>query len=285
MLGIDVSRHQDIHDYDALLQHVGVVVLKAGGSNYGRYVDSRYKTHAAGFASRVPVGSYWVNGAGNPVEDADFFVDNLDPRAAAFIALDIETIDGHDYWRPEQATAWIDRVRLRLPHVPILAYMNQHLSGQEDWRPLARAGALLWIASYGPNNGHRNGEPGTGTWPAGYIMHQYTDRGRLPGYDGNLDLNHVRHLNWLTTKENPFMTLTADEAREILDRVRNIDNLAHGSFAPAIARLDVHRWREERNWDRLEDTIRGVLDAKGVSGAAEISAEILTKITAEQPAE
>jgi GH25 family lysozyme M1 (1,4-beta-N-acetylmuramidase) len=50
-------------------------------------------------------------------------------------------------------------------------------------------GLVLWIASYGPNNGFRNAL--TGGYPGRVDIHQYTSTGRVPGISGAVDLNEA----------------------------------------------------------------------------------------------
>jgi len=44
----------------------------------------------------------------------------------------------------------------------------------------------VWIPHYGSNNGQANSKP---SYPCD--LHQYTDKGRLNGYNGQLDLNQI----------------------------------------------------------------------------------------------
>lgn len=191
--GIDISFHQAGLPYDAVLSgDVDFVILKAGGSNTGSaYTDSQYANHATGIRNRVPVGSYWMNGAGDPVKDAEHFLANLRDDADDVVVLDIETIDGYTAWTPTQALAWINRVRQSYSG-PVYAYMNTALAGVHDWTPLQKAGVLLWLANYGADNGTlSNANPGTGSWSA-WSIHQYTQKGTMPGWARGLDLNRAK---------------------------------------------------------------------------------------------
>ena len=193
-LGIDISTWQDVRDYGALARSVEYVILKAGGSNTGsQYVDSKYHRHAAEFAKHsVPVGAYWMQGAGPVAADARFFIKNLRADTRAMVVLDIETIDGYNHWSPSQAMEWFRIVRDALPGASLFAYMNTSVAQSADWKPLEREGVGLWLANYGADNGSLTSpNPGTGTWST-WAVHQYTQQGRLAGYNGPLDLNRAK---------------------------------------------------------------------------------------------
>lgn len=191
--GVDISTWQQPHDYGALARATDFVILKAGGSNTGsRYVDSKYQRHAAGLVPyRVPVASYWMNGAGPVEADAGFFLANLRPDASAAAVLDIESIDGYAGWTPTQATAWFERVRTARPDLPLFAYMNTAHAQAYDWRPVEQTGVRLWLANFGRDDGTLTSpNPGTGSWSRWWI-HQYTQRGTVAGVAGGVDLNRA----------------------------------------------------------------------------------------------
>lgn len=191
-LGIDISKWQSVSSYEAAANAVSFVMLKMGGSNTGeRYTDSRYAQHASGFAGKVPVGSYWMNGAGPVARDAEYFLANVRSDASDFFFLDIEEIDGFGAWGVEAALEWVGIVRAGRPGVPIYAYMNSSEAARRNWKPLENAGVELWVANYGSNDGTRsNPIPSTGSW-SGWAVHQYTDKGSVAGIPGGVDLNYA----------------------------------------------------------------------------------------------
>lgn len=204
LTGVDISTWQQPHDYNALARSVDFVILKAGGSNTGsRYVDSKYVRHASALSGKTRVGAYWMNGAGTAAADADFFLRNLRGDTQACVVLDIETIDGYRYWSPAKSAEWFSIVRSALPGVPAFAYMNTNVAESADWRPLERSGVKLWLANYGRDDGTlSNPNPGVGTWSS-WAIHQYTQRGTVPGVSGGIDLNRAR--------ENAFHTPSSGE--------------------------------------------------------------------------
>lgn len=195
LLGVDISRWQEGVDYGRLSAAVGFAYLKAGGSNTGSaYTDSRYNQHGAGLAPHLEtVGSYWMNGRGDPIADAKYFLSILRSDADAFVALDLEHLENEGVagWNPTQALAWIREVRKGYSG-PIFAYMNSAFAAQYNWAPVEAETAGLILANYGANNGSLSStNPGTGTWST-WKVHQYTDAGTIPGIAGGVDLNRAK---------------------------------------------------------------------------------------------
>lgn len=198
LTGVDLSRWQTITDYAALAAAIDFAVLKLGGSNTGSpYVTESYYEQASWLPGRgVPVGSYWMNGGGDPASDAAFFLDNLHGDAAAFLVLDLEHIDGYRAWTPAQALVWFETVRAARPNTELWAYMNAALAREHDWSPVERAGVRLWLASYGADDGTLAGAGRATTYAktdrltwSTWHMRQYTQHGTVPGIAGQVDLN------------------------------------------------------------------------------------------------
>lgn len=192
LTGIDISTWQQPHDYAELANAIDFAILKAGGSNTGRrYTDARYARHADGLAHRVPVGAYWMNGAGPVAEDADYFLSILREDTRAAVVLDIETIDGYQHWSPDDALEFFGRLQAGGVTAPLYAYMNSSVAAAVDWSPLERAGIRLWLANYGRDDGTLTSpNPSTGTW-SGWAIHQYTQEGAVAGISGGVDLNRA----------------------------------------------------------------------------------------------
>ena len=219
--GIDISKWQEGVDYGRVSTAVGFAYLKAGGSNTGSaYKDSRYDQHAAGFAPHLAtVGSYWMNGHGDPTGDAEFFLSILRADADSFVALDLENIDGVTGWTPAQALAWFRRVRQGYSG-PLFAYMNSSYASGDgdrglDWRSVEAEGVRLIVANYGADDGTvSNSSPSTGTWST-WAVHQYTQQGTVPGYSGGVDLNRAKPGVFTNTEGD----LTMSQVQEIKDHV------------------------------------------------------------------
>jgi lysozyme len=106
ILGIDVSRYQDIVDWD-LLKSKGVefAIVKATQGNYStdpKLVEYVKEAHAAGMI----VGAYhWCDPTVAADEQAQYFLDNINDLAVDFVAVDVEQqwADWNE-WKNRQVT-------------------------------------------------------------------------------------------------------------------------------------------------------------------------------------
>lgn len=90
------------------------------------------------------------------------------------------------------AKKWLDEI-YRLTGVKPLIYMSTSVVNSYDWSNIAKAGYGLWVAQYRDNTIDRNydmtnagSKPKVKYWPT-YAMWQWTSKGRLDGYSGDLD--------------------------------------------------------------------------------------------------
>lgn len=127
----------------------------------------------------------------DPISEAEYFVNNIRGYIGeALLALDWETNpEGNVAW----AKQWLDHVTA-LTGVRPLIYMSASVVNQYDWSSVSSDYAL-WVARYWDmatdvNYDMSNAGPLPDVnWPNGYAMWQWTSRGRLNGYAGDLDCN------------------------------------------------------------------------------------------------
>lgn len=229
MVGIDISMHQAGIDVGA--SGADVVFVKA--TEGSGYVDPKFREHAdAVLAAGKLLGLYhfaW-NSANSLQEEVNTFVDAVRPYIGrAVLCLDFEDPDGvaDTGW----AEAWLDRVRAATGVTPIV-YMYANAATAYGWESVA-AKYWLWIAGY-PGDSPSNlanvscpYDPGHGWWLFGW---QYTDVGRVPGYDGNVDLNsfyiNPTYFAWLAGGRGEEDELMASEAVHLLQKIH--DDLTYG---------------------------------------------------------
>lgn len=135
-------------------------------------------------------GFYHFLAGGDPVAEADFFVDNT----INYFGEGVPVLDYEMYGRIGTAGAkrFLDRVYERTG-VRCVVYMSRSVCTEEDWSEIAPNHAL-WVAQYANNK--PTGYQSDPWFPKGSIgafkavtIHQYTSTGRLSGYNGNLDLD------------------------------------------------------------------------------------------------
>ena len=182
---IDISHHQNPAkiDYDKLCGQLDMAIIRV---QYGsKLIDRYYKTHIAEMKKHnIPFGVYaWVRGVSEKdmqVEAQDFY-NRAKACNPAFYALDVEEKSMANM--RTGINAYIEKLR-SLTDKKIGVYIAHHLYKQFNL-DMSKFDAV-WIPHYGRNNGQPNSEP---VYPCD--IHQYTSKGRLGGYNGNLDLNRL----------------------------------------------------------------------------------------------
>lgn len=139
------------------------------------------------------LGVYHFASGTDAVKEADFFIKNIKGYIGdAIMVLDWEA----DAIKkgPNWALNWLWRVNQQTGVWPLI-YMSQSVANNPAWSEVAKNSGL-WVARYptsanvGYDGGSSWGKAATGPWQTCAIW-QYTSSGRLPGYNGNLDLNHA----------------------------------------------------------------------------------------------
>lgn len=182
---IDISHHQNPKkmDYNKLAKQVKLAIIR---TQYGsKLIDRHYKTHHREFQKRgIPTAYYaWVRGssvADMRIEATDFYNRTKEFNPTIWF-LEVEEKSMGDM--RVGVSVYIEKLR-ELGAKKVGIYVGHHLYKQFNLN-LDEADAV-WIPHYGSNNGTINSKPS-------FLcdVHQYTDRGKLDGYSGNLDLNRL----------------------------------------------------------------------------------------------
>ena len=182
---IDISHHQPPNkiDYDKLAKQVDLVIIR---TQYGsKTIDRHYKTHHREFQKRgIPTAAYaWVRGVSikDMEKEAEDFYNRTKEFNPTFWFLDVEEQSMKDM----RAGVKAYQKKLReLGAKKVGVYIAHHLYKQFNID--VNDFDAVWLPHYGKNNGTVTSRP---SYPCD--LHQYTDRGRLKGYDGFLDLNRI----------------------------------------------------------------------------------------------
>lgn len=182
---LDISHHQipSRMNYDQLAKQVDLVIIR---TQYGsRILDRHYKTHHREFQKRgVPTAAYaWVRGVSvaDMEKEATDFYNRTKQFNPTFWFLDVEEQSMSDMRKG--TNAFLNKLR-KLGAKKVGIYVGHHLYKKFNLN-LNEADAV-WIPHYGKNNGKPNSKPSYAC-----DIHQYTDKGRLNGYSGYLDLNRI----------------------------------------------------------------------------------------------
>ena len=182
---IDISHHQPPNkiNYDELAKQVKFVIIR---TQYGsKLIDRHYKTHHREFQKRgIPTAAYaWVRGVSisDMEKEAEDFYNRTKEFNPTFWFLDVEEKSMGDM----RAGVKAYQKKLReLGAKKVGVYIAHHLYKQFNID--VNDFDAVWLPHYGKNNGTVTSRP---SYPCD--LHQYTDRGRLKGYDGFLDLNRI----------------------------------------------------------------------------------------------
>ena len=120
------------------------------------------------------------------IAEADWFIKNIQGYIKeAILVLDWESgYLGNVEW----AKAFLDRVQEKTG-IKALLYASRSPINSFNWSSVANADYGLWVADYGANTGSEGTKPVVKWWQF-YILWQYTSKGRVSGYSGNVDLNN-----------------------------------------------------------------------------------------------
>lgn len=175
--GADVSHYQS--GLDLRKSGLDFAIMKAteGTTFVDAHCDTFYQQAKSAGVLRGVYHFY----RGNPTAEADFFVDTIGGYVGdALLALDFE--DEHYSQDVAGAKAWLDRVHSKTGVRPVI-YMNHAFITGANWSSVESADYGLWIARYASETGSISPWKNLALW-------QYTSSGSVPGYSGNVDLDH-----------------------------------------------------------------------------------------------
>lgn len=190
MNGIDVSNWQAGINL-ANVPADFVIVLATDGAGFTNPHLVSQVNQALKLGKRVGVYHFArVAGSANSDVEAKHFLSRVKRwKGRVLPILDWEPpSQGH---RTDYADAWMRRVEAEMG-TECLIYMNLTESRRSNWSAYAKSHGL-WLASYALGEPTFIGYAQTFTKPAtpGWrlVLWQYTQKGKLPGYAGDLDLN------------------------------------------------------------------------------------------------
>lgn len=157
------------HDYGARSQAARIVGLHVGGYHFARPAESSPERQAVVFCSLL---GKVRRGDLHPVLDLE------DDGKLGSSAL-------HTW-----AQSFLEHVH-RLTGVKALTYTGPSFVAERHWTKTFGTGAGLWLADYGPDDGHDHGPHVPHPWHR-CVAHQYTSVGSVPGVAGHVDLTHAR---------------------------------------------------------------------------------------------
>lgn len=190
--GIDISNWQKGIDLNQVPFDFVIIKATQGTSYVNPDCDRAYQ-QAKKLGRKLGVYHYF--GGSDPASEAQYFVNNIKGYIGeAVLFLDWEQIENKRFKQgPAAALPFLDEV-YRLTGVKPLIYMSKGVCREFDWSSVAARNYGLWMAQYSNNTptGYKSApwtdKSGIGAFKF-FAIHQYTSKGKLSGYNGNLDLN------------------------------------------------------------------------------------------------
>jgi len=170
-------------------------IVKMGGGNSGIYESSTHRVQVASLRSAgIPASRYWFNGRDASIADQVRAVtaqlDTTPLAAGERFMWDVENEDAMPRWTPAEVVDAAQRLSDLVPYSRQVVYLSASATRAADWSAVVGLGLQLMVADYGDDNGAPSGAPLVGFWPRDKVwIWQYTSKGRLPGYAGDLDLS------------------------------------------------------------------------------------------------
>lgn len=188
--GIDVGTSQSgLNFYTAQTQGIQFAIVKAGGANVlplyvaPAYTNEVFKAIVVG----MPVGHYWVTGAGDATAQADYFTSHLSQfdKNSQILALDNETLDSNgETWTDAKIATWINRVVANTGIDPQRIWLYMSASAVRNATTFSQTiatGCRFWVAVWGANDGTRITPDLGGKWPTWHVQ-QYWSTAKVDGY-------------------------------------------------------------------------------------------------------
>lgn len=188
--GIDISSHQSGLNVAALWADFVIVKATEDDDYVNPYMVSQANA-TLGASKRL--GFYHFARPGDAAAQARYFVSavgSLRGKATLWLDWEANAVEQGPGW----AKTFLDTVRSLTGSTPGI-YMNGSALSGYDWSAIASQ-YPLWYAG-GPDYSDYGSSysdpavPNVSYWGAP-LIHQYTEDGRLPGYNGTLDLNRLR---------------------------------------------------------------------------------------------
>lgn len=205
------------------------------------------------------VGIYHYNEGTDVNKEVDFFLRVIGDRVGhAVLALDEEGVSNKLFNTSKMVvnvTSFMREV-YRRTGVKMLLYMSKSVFQKYDWSILKAEGYKIWPAQYGSNDqtGYKDApwtdDKGWGAFDQSDVMiYQYTSKGRLDGYSGNLDLDKafIDKDEWMSLAGKK--TAETDEKRYVrLDPQTAFLNLA-------LAELGYQEKKSDSDLDRKHTNV------------------------------
>lgn len=190
--GIDVSRWQNVINWDQVKANKQFAIIKVGGSDQGMYTDGRAVRNVQE-ARRVgiPRGFYfYLGGVYSPAAELQH-IKNVIAEIGGLQPGESVTLDWEES-HPSEVDYVHDIAKglIDSGFPPPLIYMSLSRVRGHDWKRVVNLNCGLWVAAWGDNDAvpETHEIPGSDEWPF-WAIWQYSSTGTVPGIGTRVDLN------------------------------------------------------------------------------------------------
>ena len=193
MDGIDIASYQK--DIDVKNVQSDFVITKATQGSW--YTNPYFEKKAAQtLAAGKLLGIYHYSEGSDYKKEVEFYISKTKAYLGKFFpALDWEGMSNSLFGKKDVEYCknfmdyFYEKTGLRM-----ILYVSKSVLRAHDWTPVEEAGYPIWVAQYGANKptGYQEtpwtDDKGWGAW-TGPTIYQYSSKGQLSGYKGDLDIN------------------------------------------------------------------------------------------------
>ena len=187
MIGVDISEHNGVINFDTLVKNVNFAIIRIGyGVQYlpDQQKDKYFERNYAGLHGRIPVGIYYYSYAKKPgdgkkeAKNCLKYLNGRDLDLPIFYDVEDPSMGSVN----EVTREFVDVIRSAGYTPGVYTYKNWLDTKKLD--QFKFGDCVKWFAAYGVNNGAFSGSA-----PSGADIWQYTSRAMIPGINGNVDAN------------------------------------------------------------------------------------------------
>lgn len=189
--GIDVSHHQGDINWNKV-KAAGIDFVYVKSSEGQTYEDPKFFNNVHGACGvGLAVGAYhFARPNHNPAElEASLFIRRLESvKTDLMPVLDLEYPSKSEFISTNDLVTWVRAFSAfiqRKLHRPLMIYTGNWFVNLHNNFNYALKDMPLWISNYS-----KSAPPDAGGWTS-WVVWQYSDKGKIPGISGNVDLNHA----------------------------------------------------------------------------------------------
>ena len=235
--GTDVASYQSGIQPAKLTTTDFVIVKFTQGTNYtNTYAATQYSLSRK--AGKL-LGAYHYAAGGDAKKEAQYFVTKVGDRIGeCVLALDWEGAQNGQFGKTDVkwCKSFLDEI-YRLTGVRPLVYMSKSVVRAHDWSSVAKD-YPLWCAQYGSNSQTDyqsypwTDTKGFGAWKSDTIR-QYSSKGRIKGYSGNLDLDkaYLTKAQWKAMAKGKTKAVNVYSRDAVVSEVKAHIGIKEGSNA------------------------------------------------------